>query len=82
MRMRNQITITQKIPPLSGVKVSPGPRYDIPYAETEVVPFDEGKIIHQYYSSYLYLMELYELRLDKPLSLSYQLYTNISERLP
>lgn len=70
--MRSEIITEPKRPWLSGRNLSPPPRYDIPYAETRCIPLDEGKIIRQHYSNYLYLMELYELRLDKPLTLSYQ----------
>jgi len=37
------------------------------------VPFEEGKIIHQHYKNFLYLTELFEFRLNEPLTIPFQL---------
>ncbi|PRD47248.1 helix-turn-helix domain-containing protein [Sphingobacterium haloxyli] len=49
------------------------PRYNIPYAKTEILPYPEGTLIYQHYSSYLYYMELFELRLEHKLTLPFRI---------
>lgn len=57
---------------LTEMQVSiPVPRYEIPYAEKKVLLLAEGQIIYQYYSTYLFLTELFELHLNKPLTFPY-----------
>lgn len=73
--MKSQILLTKEVDPNKTNLPSAvmRPRYDIPYAKTEVLPYPEGTLIYQHYSSYLYYMELFELRLEHKLTLPFRI---------
>jgi len=47
-------------------------RYPVNYTDAELIRLEGGTLLRQYHSHYLFYIELYEFKLDKELSLSYQ----------
>lgn len=48
-------------------------KYEIGYAQSEKLDVDEGALICQYFSHYLFFIEVIEFKLNKPLKARYQL---------
>lgn len=75
--MERPATITFNSPVLSYVdttgKLPIDSKYDLVYAQSEKIDVNEGTLISQYFSHYLFFIEVLEFRLNKPLTSRYHL---------
>jgi AraC-like DNA-binding protein len=74
--MKNPIVLHFSSPVISrnpvSQKLPEDCRYPVSYANAELIRLEGGTLLRQYYSHYLFYIELYEFNLSDELSLSYQ----------